>query len=57
MPEDSVHDNLGHLYVLCVVNIFSKLVFTVSLKSKTAEEVTQALEGILQEENTAYSPK
>lgn len=54
MPEESVHINLGYLYVLCIVDIFSKYAFAVPLKSKSAEEVTQTLEKILQ---TGGTPK
>jgi hypothetical protein len=52
MPEELMHDNLGHQYVLCIVDIFSKYTFAISLKLKSAVKVASALEGILQEEGT-----
>lgn len=39
--------NKGHRYILTVLNTFSKYLWAIPLKNKTASEVTSAMEGIL----------
>lgn len=42
--------NKGYKYILVVINCFSKFVFALPLKSKTAQEVTVAMEKILKQQ-------
>jgi transposase InsO family protein len=39
--------NKGYKYILCVINCFTKFVWAIALKSKTAKEVSSAMPKIL----------
>lgn len=54
MGEEKIHDNLGHRYVLTMVDIFSKFAWAKALKTKEATEVTKALGEILQQHSTPH---
>lgn len=46
--------NDGHKYILVAINPFSKKIYTVPLKTKTAREVTDATKEILRRSNIRF---
>lgn len=49
LGAEKQHDNLGYRYVLLVIDIFSKMLWTRKLKSKEGDKVAGAFEDILQQ--------